>query len=216
MLHHDSGPKSLAHRAGMDLMSVMVRKVHLASTWYMPESERKWELLSHVWLFATLWTLQSIEFSRREYWSGSPFLFPGDLPNPGIKPNSPALQVDSLPAEPQGKPKNTGEGSLSLLQQIFPTQKSNWGLLHCRWILYKLSYQGSPICARSCARLSPYMSLYKPIQVSSHIIEKEAEVQGSLIMTTYPVWWSLCIWSQRLCCLKWNEVDFDDLFFFFS
>ena len=47
-------------------------------------------------------------------------------------PWSPALRVDSLPAEPQGKPKNTGVGSLSLLQQIFPTQESNQGLLHCR------------------------------------------------------------------------------------
>ena len=41
------------------------------------------------------------------------------------------------------EPKNTGVGSLSLLQWIFPTQGSNWGLLHCRWILYQLSYQGS-------------------------------------------------------------------------
>ena len=47
---------------------------------------------------------------------------PGDLPNPGTKPRSPALQADSLPAEPQGKPKNTGVDSLSLLQGIFPTQ----------------------------------------------------------------------------------------------
>ena len=53
------------------------------------------------------------------------------------------LQVDSLPAEPQGKPKNTGVGSLSLLQGIFPTQELNQGLLHCRQILYQLSYQGS-------------------------------------------------------------------------
>jgi len=47
-------------------------------------------------------------------------------------------------AEPQGKPKNTGMGSLSLLQGIFLTQESNQGLLHCRWLLYQLSYQGSP------------------------------------------------------------------------
>ena len=40
--------------------------------------------------------------------------------------------------------QNTGVGNLSLLQRIFPTQKSNWGLLHCRLILYELSYQGSP------------------------------------------------------------------------
>ena len=85
-----------------------------------------------------------MEFSRPEYWSGQPFPSPGDLPNPGIKPRSPALQVDSLPAEPQGKPKNTGVGSLSLLQQTFPTQGSNQDLLHCSQILYKLSYQESP------------------------------------------------------------------------
>ena len=40
---------------------------------------------------------------------------------------------------------NTGLGSLSLLQQIFLTLGSNWSFLHCRWILYQLSYQGSPI-----------------------------------------------------------------------
>ena len=49
--------------------------------------------------------------------------------------------MDSLPAEPQGKPKNTGVGSLVLLQQIFPTQESNQGLLHCRQILYQVSYE---------------------------------------------------------------------------
>ena len=70
--------------------------------------------------------------------------FSRDLSNPGIELGSPELQVDSSPAEPPGKPKNTGVGSLSLLQGIFPTQESNQGLLHCRWILYQLNYQGSP------------------------------------------------------------------------
>ena len=65
-------------------------------------------------------------------------------PNPGIEPRSPALQSDSLSTEPQGEPKNTGVGSLSFLQRIFSTQESNQGLLHCRQILYQLSYQGSP------------------------------------------------------------------------
>ena len=46
---------------------------------------------------------------------GNIFPSPGDLPNPGIEPRSPALQVDFLPAEPQGKTKNTGVGSLALL-----------------------------------------------------------------------------------------------------
>ena len=92
-----------------------------------------------------LWSIQSMEFSRPEYWSGQPFPSPRVLPNPGIESRSPTLQEDSLPAEPQGKPKSTGVGSLALLQWIFLTQDLNWGLLHCRWILYQLSYQGSPI-----------------------------------------------------------------------
>ena len=53
-----------------------------------------------------------MEFSRPEYWSGKPFPSPGDLPTLGIELKSPSLQADSLPAEPQGKPKNTGLGSL--------------------------------------------------------------------------------------------------------
>ena len=86
-----------------------------------------------------------MEFFRPEYGSGWPFPSPGDLPNPEINPRSPTLQVDSLPAEPQWKPKSIGVGSLSFLQGIFPTQESNQGLLHCRWILYQLSYEGSPM-----------------------------------------------------------------------
>ena len=43
-------------------------------------------------------------FSRQEYWSGLPFPSPGDLPNPGIEPGSPALQEDALTSEPPGKP----------------------------------------------------------------------------------------------------------------
>ena len=69
--------------------------------------------------------------------------FSRGLPNPGIRPRSPALQADSLPAEPQGKPKNTGVGSLSLLQWVFLTQESKRGLLHCRQILYQLSDQAT-------------------------------------------------------------------------
>ena len=83
--------------------------------------------------------------SRQEYWSGLPCPAPGDLLDPGIKPRSPTLQADALPAEPPGQPRNTGVGSLLLLQGIFPTQESNQGLLHCRWILYHLSYEGSPL-----------------------------------------------------------------------
>ena len=45
-----------------------------------------------------------MEFSRQDYWNGLPFLSPGDLSDPGIKPGSPALQADTLPSEPPGKP----------------------------------------------------------------------------------------------------------------
>ena len=83
-------------------------------------------------------------FSRQEYWSGLPCPPPGALPNPGIEPRSPTLQVDSLSSELPGKPKNTWLGSLSLLQGIFSTQESNWGLLNCRQKFYQLSYQGGP------------------------------------------------------------------------
>ena len=67
-------------------------------------------MLSHfspVQFFGILWTIAcraplSMGFSRQEYWSGLPFPSPGDLPDPGIEPRSPALQVDSLPLSHQG------------------------------------------------------------------------------------------------------------------
>ena len=70
-----------------------------------------------------------------------------------FKPRPPTLQADSLPAEPQGKPKNTAVGSLSVLQQVFPTLESNQGLLHYRQILYQLSYHGSPLSCFSRVQL---------------------------------------------------------------
>ena len=67
--------------------------------------------LSHVQLFAIPWTVAHqapppMGFSRQEYWSGLPFPSPGDLPDPGTEPRSPALQADTLTYEPPGKPKN--------------------------------------------------------------------------------------------------------------
>ena len=57
--------------------------------------------LSRVLLFATPWTIQPMEFSRPEYWSGQQFPSPGGLPNPGIKPRPPTLQAYSLPLSHQ-------------------------------------------------------------------------------------------------------------------
>ena len=59
-----------------------------------------------------------MKFSRPEYSSGYLFPSPGDLPNPGIKPRPPTLQVDSLPAEPQGKPLSKSSSPMSVF--FFP------------------------------------------------------------------------------------------------
>ena len=69
------------------------------------------------------------------------------------KPRSSALQADSSSVESSGKPKNTGVGSLSLLQWIFSIQELNRGLLHCRQTLYQLSYQFSSVQSLSRVRL---------------------------------------------------------------
>ena len=69
--------------------------------------------LSRVRLFVTQWSVayqapQSMGFCRQEYWSGLPLPSPGGLSNPGIEPGSPALQADSLPSKPPGKPEFQG------------------------------------------------------------------------------------------------------------
>ena len=71
-------------------------------------------------LYVACQTPQSMEFSRQEYWNGLSFPSPWDLPDPGLEPSSPALQVDALPSEPPGRPNgkeppaNAGDaGSIS-------------------------------------------------------------------------------------------------------
>ena len=82
----------------------------------------------------------SMGFLRQEHWSGLSRPLSEDLPNPGFEPRSPALQVDSLPAEPLGNPKNIGMGSLSLFKWIFPTQESNPGLSRIlAWVAHLFS-----------------------------------------------------------------------------
>ena len=133
---------------------------------------------SFIQLFVTPWIIQSMEFSRSEYWSGSGqntgegrVAFP--ISRGSSQPRSPTLQVDSLPAEPQGKPKNTGVGSPSLLQQVFLTQELNCGLLHCRQILYQLSYLGSIVNSEylcmaklQCRQFSPDREVLRPPEIT--------------------------------------------------
>ena len=85
--------------------------------------------LSRVRLFATPWTVAyqappSMGFSRQEYLSGLPFPSPGDLPDPGIKPRSPAFQADTLTSEPPGKRCST-----KLLRAPWTVRRSNQSIL---------------------------------------------------------------------------------------
>ena len=103
-------------------------------------------ILSHVWLFVTPWTVAhqallslGVLQARILEWVAVPFSRRSS--HPGIKHRCPTLQVNSLLSQSPGKPMNTGVSSLSLLQGIFLTQKWYPSLLHCRWLLYQLSYQ---------------------------------------------------------------------------
>ena len=112
------------------------------------------QLLSHVRLFATLWPVvcqpslsmgilqaRILEYAAHALLQG---IFLTQRSNPGF----PALQMDSLPSEPPGKPMNTGMGSLFLLQGIFLTQESNWGFLPCRWIFFlPAELPGKALCS---------------------------------------------------------------------
>ena len=104
----------------------------------------KWKLLSCVQLFATPWTIQSMEFSSPEYWNALPFPSPGDLPNPGMEPRSPTLQADSLPAEPPGKPQEYWSGQPRPPPGELPDLGGNPGS-PLQADSLPASYQGSPM-----------------------------------------------------------------------
>ena len=91
------------------VMSLLFNMLSRLVITFLPRSKVKVKSLSRVLLFEIPWTVVyqaslSMGFSRQEYWSGLPLPSPGDLPDPGIKPKSPALQADTLPSEPPGKP----------------------------------------------------------------------------------------------------------------
>ena len=87
----------------------------------------KWKSLSRVWLFVTPWTVAyqappSMEFSRQEHWSELPFPSPGDLPDTGIEPKSPALWADALPSEPPRMRGSLKRGSKYFSKKYTPNQ----------------------------------------------------------------------------------------------
>ena len=107
-------------------------------------SRLKVKSLSRVQLFVTLWSIAhqaplSMGFSRQEYWSGLPFPSPGDLPNSGIEPSSPALQAGSLTSELPGSPL---QGQKILILKI----KNGFYIL-CNPIFQAFSIQGVFRCS---------------------------------------------------------------------
>ena len=129
---------------------------------------REVELLSHVWLFATQWTVAykaplSMEFSRQEYWSGLPFPSPGDLPHPGIEPRSPALQADTLPPEPPGK---------------LPGKLKGYGKSDIWPVLFITGLQKNPLCIRmknlSFVIKTQYLTLTLSFPLCLRVVSNEA------------------------------------------
>ena len=113
---------------GQDVSSELKQRYFTPTFRHGSQGSRRWAVMytSHVCMlwcvrfFAAPWTTAhqaplSMEFSRQEYWSGLPFPSPGDLPYPGIKPGSPTLQADPLPAEPAGKLDHSVQFSCSVV-----------------------------------------------------------------------------------------------------
>ena len=77
--------------------------------WKSRKKEKKVKSFSRVQLFGTPWTVAYQASPSMGYWNGLPFPSPGDLPDPGIEPRSPALEADALTSEPPGKPMEVSE-----------------------------------------------------------------------------------------------------------
>jgi len=159
-----------------------------------------WKSLSHVQLFATPWGVArqaplSMGFSRQAYWSGLPCPPPGELPDPGIEPRSPALQADSLPSEPPGKLEEHNDyqqvGALPWFllrqQQFYPPL-----LLH-HWFAWQHSENG-----KYCLSILVVLTCVPPEKV----LQKPRDLR------TVP--WGLLRWPLQISLLgqkaEWRKV----------
>ena len=184
-----------------------------------------------------------MEFSSQEYWSGFPFLKPGNLPHPGIKTMS--LTFSELAGRffsiffstsvtyevqnqwevkwrescsvvwlfmtpwiysPWNSPgQNTGVGSLSLPQGIFPTQGSNKGLLHCRRIPYQLNHKGSPTVLEWVAYSFSSRSSWPRNWTRVSCIAGGFSTNWT-IMEAQNLWEQCLNLKQSFCTVRWAEV----------
>ena len=145
-------------------------------------------------------TIQSTGFSRPEYWSGEPFPSPGDLPNPGIEPQSPALQADSLSAEPPGKPNCQGFTiflSSFILRILLPPNEDTK--------LDADSPNSLSYCPRKKEAGFPFKDLLSEKQINRAQTWKNDRVLRS--HTTYQGRSSWCIVSIFLSSWDWGTIE---------
>ena len=154
--------------------------------------------LSRFWLFATPWTVAyqnppSMGFSRQEYWSGLPFPSPGDLPDPGIEPPSPALQADAFPSEPPGK-----SWWISLVSEP-EWNKQKWMRSTLWWLRLATEFRGvlstkkanfnvtqaSAPCTLNTIKICPVHKLTIPFLSSVSTCSTTAYSRRSLLTTLY-------------------------------
>ena len=168
--------------------------------------------LSRVWLFSTPWTVAyqarpPMGFSRQEYWNGLPFSSPGDLPDPGIEPRSPALRVGVLPSKPAGKsnkhsktikgggwalPKSNISHSRS--QKTSMTTHAQKGSLEvkgewCQQMLYPQAFAIESILERCACTHGKKQCLIK--------VQTATLTQISLPLS-FSLWVSLCVYLHLL------------------
>ena len=129
---------------------------------------KKWKPHGHVWLFVIPWTVacpapMSMEFSRQEHWIGLPFPSLGDLPNLGIEPGSPALQADSLPIEPLGKP-SFHHIPMSSLKHLVYTLMFFFFFFFWTWCLCAMSFQSCLTLCKTMDHSPPGCSVHGMLQ----------------------------------------------------
>ena len=136
-------------RGGMDLpitpfLSIPILIYFEVMYLYLPRLEWKWKLLSCIQLFGTHGIFSPWNSPSQNTIMGT-FPFSRGYSQPRDRTQVSRIAGGFFTTEPPGKPKNIGAGSLSLLQQIFPTEELNRGLLHYRQVLYQLTNQGSQV-----------------------------------------------------------------------
>ena len=118
-------------------------------------------------------------FSRQECWSGLPFPSPGDLPDPGIEPGSSALQADSLPSEPPGKPEGEFKSRIN---------SKEWMLFPLHIVLISVSF--------TCSELSYFLGQKIDVKLDSGKVEWK--VDFIITFYFYFIVWHCCIYLRNL------------------